>query len=160
MSAKPLESTTLDGLYDRDFALWCEETARLLQARRFSDLDVRNLIEEVTAMAGRDRREVVSRLRVLIAHLLEWEWQPGKRSRGWQRTIDTQRAELEQVFRQSPSLRSALSESVVEAYPPALRRATLETDLPADAFPSRCPYTPDQLLDDDFLPGETRGGTP
>ena len=90
MSAKPLESATLDGLYDQDFTVWCDETARLLRAGRFAGVDIENLIEEVEAMAGSQRREVDSRLRVLLLHLLKWDRQPKKRSTSWISTIDTQ----------------------------------------------------------------------
>ena len=53
-------------LYDRDFVLWTEEMARLLRERRFDQLDIENLAEEVESMGKRDGREVENRLEVRI----------------------------------------------------------------------------------------------
>ncbi len=153
VSAKPLKSATLDGLYDEDFALWCDETARLLRAGRLSDIDVENLVEEMEAMAGNQRREVRSRLRVLLMHLLKWEKQPDKRGRSWVSTIITQRRELGLLFEQSPSLRRTLTESLGKAYAEAMKDAARETGLPASTFASERRYPADQILDDDFWPG-------
>lgn len=152
MSAKPLKSATLDGLYDQDFTAWCDETARLLRAGRFTDVDVQNLIEEVEAMAGNQRREVSSRLRVLIVHLLKWDKQPGKRSTSWISTLATQRDDLEDVLEQSPSLRRTLQDAVTKMYPRAVRLASIQTGLPKNVFPPECPYSLDQILDYDFPP--------
>jgi len=152
MSAKPLESTTLIGLYDEDFLAWCEETGRLLRARRFAQVDVENLIEEVEAMAGSQRRELESRLTVLLLHLLKWERQPGKRKLGWENTIVAQRRELRRLFQQSPSLRPALAKAIIAVYSDAVEDATRESRLPVSAFPPECPYTPEQIMDRNFLP--------
>lgn len=156
MSTKPLESAALGGLYDRDFAVWCDETARLLRAGRLAAIDVEHVAEELEAMAKSDRRQVRSRLRVLILHLLKWEYQPDKRKVGWEKTIATQRAELELVLEDSPSLQPALPESIARAYPGAVEDAVRETRPPADEFPNTCPYTSHQILDSNFLP-QARG---
>ena len=58
-------------LYDRDFVLWTEEMARLLRERRFGELDIENLAEEVERMGKRDRRELLSRLEALLMHLVK-----------------------------------------------------------------------------------------
>ena len=152
VSAKPLESASLDGLYEQDFVVWCEQTARLLRASQFAEIDIENLIEEVEAMAGSQRREVDSRLRVLMLHLLKWDKKPEKRSRSWLSTMDTQRTELEGVLEQSPSLRRTLPEAITKMYPAAVRGVSLETGLPRGAFSSECPYTLEQILDYDFPP--------
>ena len=36
----------------------------------------------------------------------------------------------------------------------ALENASDETGLAEDAFPAECPFTPDQILSDDFLPDD------
>jgi len=154
MSAKALKPATLGGLYDQDFALWCDETVRLLRAGQLGEIDVENLIEEVEAMAGSQRREVDSRLRMLLLHLLKWDRQSKKRSTSWVSTIDTQRSDLEGVLKQSPSLRRTVPEAIINMYPAAVRGASIETGLPKSAFPAECPYTPEQILDHDFLPGQ------
>lgn len=139
-------------LYEEDFLAWTQETVRLLRGHRFSELDLENLIEEVESMAGSQWREMHSRLTVMIQHLLKWKFQPAKRSRSWRSTLVTQRIELKRLLRQSPSLKSGLRESVAEVYPDAIRTASAETNLPAQTFPARCPFTAEQILDPDYLP--------
>ena len=139
-------------IYDEDFVAWAADTAQLLRERRFDEIDVENLAEEVDAMAGRDRRELQSRLAVIVIHLLKWKYQRNKRSRSWQSTIVTQRRELRQLLQQSPSLKREVAESVKEVYPDAVDGAAAETGLSVSAFPSACPFSPEQVLDRTYLP--------
>jgi len=155
MSVQSLKPT-VSKLYDQDFVAWAFQTARLLRAGRLEEIDAESLAEEVEAMAGRDQREVVSRLKTLLLHLLKWRYQAGKRSRSWQKTIDAQRVELEDVFEQSPSLRATLPEALAKAYPRAVRTAGIETGLPAGIFPAKCPFSREQILSSEFLPEPRR----
>jgi len=152
MGTKPLIRSSAK-LYEEDFALWTAETARLLREGRFKDIDVAHVAEEIEDMGNRDHRELFSRLRLIVHHLLKWQYQPEKRSRSWQSTVDLQRGEIRQLFRQSPSLRRTVPEMVPEVYRDAAKQASIETDLPEQSFPQECPYTPEQILDRDFLPG-------
>jgi hypothetical protein len=82
-------------LYDHDFNLWLLETIKELQARNFENIDLENLIEELDSLAKRDRRELKSRLRVLISHLLKRRYvNNSEYHRGWELTIKEQRSEL------------------------------------------------------------------
>jgi len=150
-SAKPPQHKLL---YDQDFAVWTQQTARLLRAGRFTEIDIESLAEEVEDMGKRDRDEAHSRLRVLLAHLLKWQQQPEKRSRSWRSTIATQRVELGQVFRRSPSMMRVLDESLAEIYFDAVEQAAIETGLPADSFPRDCPFSVQQILDRAFPGGD------
>ena len=151
MDAKTLKPAAAS-LYDEDFAIWTAETARLLRAGRFDEVDIEHVAEEIEDMGKRDKRELHSRLTVLILHLLKWKWQPEKQTRGWQSTLLTQRAELDRLMEDSPSLRRTVAAAVAKVYPAALTTVALETGLPSAAFPGECPYSPDQILDRDFLP--------
>ena len=151
MGAKTLKRRT-SSLYDQDFAVWTSETARLLRAGRFDEIDIEHVAEEIDDMGKRDKRELHSRLTVLLLHLLKWNCQPNKQSSGWQSTILTQRAELERLFEDSPSLRRAIGGAVFKVYPAALRTAVVETGLPTATFPRDCPFTAEQILDSNFLP--------
>ena len=68
--------------------------AELAAQGRLEELELSNLAEYLSEMARRDRREVKSRLTVLLAHLLKWRYQPDHRSGSWRGTIVTQRQEL------------------------------------------------------------------
>jgi len=151
MAAEPL-TRPVAKLYHQDFVEWARESARLLRSGRFDAVDVEHVAEEIEDMGISHEREVLSRLRVLIVHLLKWGCQPEKRSGSWRSTIDVQRTEIGDVLRRSPSLRGSLSGLTVEAYPGAVRRASMETGLSQNTFPAECPFSVAQLLDENFLP--------
>lgn len=143
----------METTYDQDFYKWTQESARLLRERRFEDLDIENLVEEVESMGRSEKREFVSRLAVLIAHLLKWEYQPERRSRSWASTISTQRSEAEDVLEDNPSFKSIMDEMILKAYRKAIFRAVSDTGLSGKLFPPSCPYSFEQVMDMEFLPG-------
>lgn len=139
-------------LYERDFCLWLERQAALLRERRFGELDLENLIEEIEAMGRRDRKAVKSNLVVLLMHLLKHQFQLQQRSAGWRGSIVEHRQRLRDDFEESPSLRPHAAEVFARAYADARERASAETGLPLRTFPTSSPYTLDQALDPRFLP--------
>lgn len=139
-------------LYNTDFYTWTQEQATLLRNEELERLDAPNLIEELEAMGRRERRELLSRLTVLITHLLKWHIQPDLRSRSWQNTIRPQRRDIAFLLDDNPSLRRLFTELVEQAYPYARADAINETGLLAPHFPDTCPYTEAQILDSDFFP--------
>jgi hypothetical protein len=146
-----------DDLYDRDLFAWTVQQAdllhRLARGERVNDaLDAANLAEEIESLGRSQRREVSSRLRVLLMHMLKWQCQPERRSDGWSATMREQRREIEGVLEDSPSLRPAIPDIMPAAFRRALHDAAAETKLPASAFPETCPWTPEQVLDLDYLP--------
>jgi hypothetical protein len=146
--AKTLERP--HALYDQDLLAWAERQAEHLRAGQLDQLDVEHLIEELEAMAGRLRRELKNRLRVLLAHLLKWQAQRRRRSRSWAATIAEQRDQIEALLEENPSLRRDLDEIARSAYPRAVRLAAIETGLPRDAFPDELPYARGDILGDDL----------
>jgi hypothetical protein len=141
----------LSALYEADETAWLERMAELIRAGRVADLDFANLSEYLSDMAKRERREVHSRLMVLLAHLLKWEYQPDQRSRSWQGTVLTQRHDLGLLL-DSGTLRRHADAVLADAYQAARRQAATETGLPVETFPAECPYTVDDLLRQDPLP--------
>ncbi len=139
-------------LYDEDFALWASETARLLRMRRFAEIDFEDVAEEIEQLSRSDQRELLSRLTILILHLLKWTLQPDKRSMSWRLTIANQREELRRLFRQSPSLRGTLAEAIEEVYLDSVEKASIETGLEILEFPGRCPFAADEIPLGSFLP--------
>jgi hypothetical protein len=138
--------------YDDDFFAWTQEQARLLRTGEFSQVDVENVAEELESMGRRDKRELDSRLEILLMHLLKWHVQVRMRSPGWQGSIREQRRRIQKLFRESPSLVPSMDGMIPEAYAEARNLAADETGLVETSFPAVCPYTPEQILDDDFLP--------
>lgn len=126
--------------YEADFYAWTQSQAALLRSRQFDALDLDNLIEEIESMGRQERRELVSRLRVLIAHRLKWEFQPARRSASWQATIREQRLQIDRLLAQSPSLKAYLPEAFEAAYPLGRLLAVQETNLDEATFPDRPPF--------------------
>lgn len=147
-----MTTLTSTKLYDTDFYAWTERQAELLRAEEFEEVDWDNLIEEIMAMGAAQRRELTSRLQVLIMHLLKWQYQPDLRSKSWGYTIRDQRNELTYLLEESPSLRTLLIERIAVAYPRAVKDALEETGFLRSPFPSTCPYTAEQILDETFWP--------
>jgi hypothetical protein len=146
--AKALERP--QGLYDEDLLAWAERQAAHLRAGQLDRLDVEHLVEELEAMAGKLRRELKNRLRILLAHLLKWQAQPKRRSRSWAATIAEQRDQIEALLEENPSLRRSLDEVARSAYPRAVRLAAIESGLPRHAFPAELPYGAKEILGDDL----------
>jgi len=138
--------------YDEDFYAWTQEQARLLRTGQFSQIDVENVAEELESMGRSDKRELDSRLEVLLMHLLKWQVQPNLRPPSWRGTIREQRRRIEKLCRESPSLRPQVPHLIPDAYVEAREKAVEETGLAEAAFPTECPFTPEQILADDFLP--------
>jgi uncharacterized protein DUF29 len=135
----------LDELYETDETAWLEESARLLDERRFDELDLTYLAEYLRDMARRDKREVLSRLTFLLAHLLKWDRQPDRRTASWRVTIDNQRDELNDLL-ESGTLRRHAEEILPRAYERARRQAVADTGLSDADFPPESPVSIDQLL--------------
>lgn len=147
------EALDLSVLYERDETAWLEVMSALAANGRHAEMDYQNLSEYLADMALRDRREVFSRLAVLLTHIMKWERQPDRRSTSWARTILEQRSELRQIF-ESRTLRNHAEAVLTKAYADARRRAAVETGLPLNVFPVTDPRGLDQLLvEPDVVPG-------
>lgn len=138
--------------YETDFYAWVLHNAQLLRERRWSEIDVEHLIEELESMGKNNQRELNSRFKILLAQLLKWQYQPEHRSKSWQRSIDEQRSELDDLIEENPSLTTRFSHAVANAYPKAVKLAVKETRLSLNTFPQKCPYLLEQILDENFYP--------
>ena len=139
-------------LYDLDFAEWARENAELLRSGRVAEADLEHIAEEIEDMGKRERRSLYTRCVRLIEHLLTWEHQPERRGRSWSQTIYLQRKGIRRLLKENPSLTPHMPEIVAEAYEEAAGSASIVTGLTLNVFPSACPWTIEQLLDDQFLP--------
>ena len=139
------EALDLSVLYERDETAWLEAMSALAASGRHAQMDYQNLSEYLADMARRDRREVFSRLVVLLTHLLKWEQQPEKCSGSSRVTIREQRRELRQLL-ESRTLRNHAAAVLDDAYAEARRQAADETELPLDLFPDEDARGIDELL--------------
>lgn len=138
---------TLQKLYEQDFVAWCETTVAQLKAGKIHQLDIENLIEEIDSLGKRDRRELISRLRVLLAHLLKRLYVPMPENfNGWELTITEQRKQIQTLLKDSPSLKPYLVETLPEVYLDSLELVSIEYR--QANFPNDCPFCTevDELL--------------
>jgi hypothetical protein len=140
------------GAYDEDFFAWTQEQAQLVRSGEFSSLDLENVAEELESMGRSARRELRNRLAILLMHLLKWQYQPAFRSRSWSGSVQEQRREVQNLLDESPSLRPLVIQDLAHIYALAAAKAVAETGLAETTFPAACPFTPEQILAEDFLP--------
>ena len=143
-------------LYEKDYSAWIEGQMALLRHGKVQDLDTLHLLEELEAMGRRERNDLVSRLIILIAHLLKWRYQPEHRTSSWRGSIVEQRVQVIRELRLSPSLNPFFPQAIEQAYPDALRIATQETGIKETMFPGKCPFNERELLDEGYWPQDHR----
>lgn len=138
--------------YDADYYGWTLDQAAAVRAGRFDLVDRENLAEEIESLGKSEKREIESRLVLVLLHLLKWQFQPEKRKGGWEAIIRVQRKDLNKLLGENPSLKHYPAETQADSYVKAKLDAEKETGIAYEAFPDACPYTIEQVLDDAFLP--------
>jgi Domain of unknown function DUF29 len=94
-------------LYDRDFFAWSRQQAELLRAGKLAQADIEHIAAEIDSMGRTEKRELISRLSVLLLHLLKWRYQPDKRGPSREASIRVQR-KLADHLDDNPSLKPLL----------------------------------------------------
>jgi hypothetical protein len=139
-------------LYDLDFAEWARQNADLLRSGRASEADLEHIAEEIEDMGKRERRSLHNRCVRLMEHLLKWQYQPQRRCSSWRRTIISQREGIQVLLNENPSFRPGWPGVAAEAYDHAAKIVSVVTKRPRAEFPAVCPFTLEELLDEEFLP--------
>jgi hypothetical protein len=134
------ETSPAPARYEDDLYGWVEAQIALLKAGRLTEVDARNIAEEL-ADVGHDQYDILeSALGILMMHLLKWDHQPTHRSRSWVNTVHEQRKRIARVLRKNPSLKSRIPEATEEGYEDARDNAAAETGVARKLFPKACPY--------------------
>ncbi|RBP17326.1 uncharacterized protein DUF29 [Roseiarcus fermentans] len=134
--------------YDSDFYAWAHEQAALLRSGRLAEADVEHIAEEIESLGRAEKRELVSRLTILLLHLLKWRFQPNLRGRSSSLTIKEQRKEVLNHLADNPSLRAKTGEAMAAAYDVAILKAARETAMDEEEFPAACPWTFEEATGD------------
>ena len=155
-----MNDQTLQTLYDSDFQVWIEKTIDCLEKQQFNRLDIQHLIEELTDLGRSDRKALESNLMILIAHLLKIQNDVPEPMKGsWYDSVVEHRQRVYKNLRDTPSLKNYLETAIQSAYPDARKVAIKEGKLakfgvlipPETDYPMTCPFTLEQLLDEDFM---------
>lgn len=138
-------------LYETDFHAWTQEQAELLRQGQLSHLDRERMAEEIEGL-GQQQRQELERFGILLGHLLKWQFQPSHQSKSWIATIPEQRRKIQRLVQQNSSLKPYVPEAIAEGYETGLDLVIRETPLTYEDLPDGCPYTTEQILDNNFLP--------
>ena len=103
-------------------------------------------------MGASERRELINRVAQLIFHLLKWQYQPQFRSRSWSASVDEQRLKLAQLFDENPGLKGRASDFIPKGYKQSLALMRKETPLERKDLPPQCPYSIEELVDEEYYP--------
>ena len=139
-------------VYDQDFYVWTEVQAELLRQRRFGDLDLDNLIQEVEGLGDTKKSAVLNNARVIIEHLLKLQHSPARpparlgRIRSSTTGPGSSSSSRRGCARSWPKSCCASTRSLVA---PTERKLRLYgEDAAAAALPTTCPYGVDQITGD------------
>ncbi len=151
-------------LYDKDFVRWTEQQAAALRDASGLDtnlpLDWENLAEEIDSLGRSQKRELRSRVAVIIEHLIKLECSPATDPRrGWIETIGRERAEIERLFDDSPSLKGEVGRVVAIETARGIRRLLQTLRRHGETTPdvitkvTAANYSEEQVLAD-WFPGD------
>ena len=138
--------------YEEDFYGWISASIVLLKQKRFGEMDINHLIEELEDMGNNRKHALVSRFAQLIFHLLKWQHQPDFRGRSWEASIQEQRKRVKKLLLENPSLKAEFTIFLADAYEDSILLVKKETHIDLKLFPQDCPYTLEQILNSDFYP--------
>ncbi|WP_257291950.1 DUF29 domain-containing protein [Endozoicomonas sp. ONNA1] len=159
----------MSDLYHTDPYKWLTEQVSLLADRRFDELDLDNLLEELELSLQDKVDRLASELKTLIQHSLKMEYQTtvlresvatGRVLRKWKGSIRHPRTAIEMLLAGTPSLYQQSNEALAIAYPNAKKDAIKEMNdhlhksqhLNEDSFPNECPWSFDKLMETEWYP--------
>lgn len=148
-------------LYDNDFLLWIELTIQHLENGNFNELDTLNLIEELKDLGKSEKNALESNLMILLAHLLKLTVQknvPEMMKGSWYDSIVEHRKRIKKQLSKTPSLKNYLPQILEDVYQDGRdiaikegKRAAFGIPIPHESdYPLQCPFTLEQMLEDDF----------
>ena len=145
-----MNTSNLAQLYEKDETAWLDEMAQLVKEQQLEMIDFQNLYSFLWDMAQRDRREVLSRLKILLVHKLKLDFQPEQRSSSCRNTILEQQDQLQDLL-ESKTLYRHAQEILAKAFGGATSLAARETGIDEKKFPKECPLSLEQLLGENLL---------
>jgi hypothetical protein len=144
--------------HDTDIVAWAEEQAQVLRAWRprvevtsgSNVIDWQNIIMEIEELARSHRRELASRISNILVQFLKLSASPATDPHpGWRTTIRTERAEIERLLADAPSLRPIVPDVIdLELRPARMLAEGALADYGEEPTVDigTLIYTPDQVL--------------
>ena len=144
---------TINPKYEEDVYGWATHTAELLRSNKMDEVDFDSIIEEIESLGRSEKGQLINRLSLILSHLLKWQYQPARKTRSWDLTIKENRRRFKNILKDNPSLKSKLDEILDDAYYYAKLEAGKETSIDEGTFPEVCPYSFEEITNDEFYPG-------
>jgi len=144
--------STINPKYEGDLYGWAIHTAELLRSKKMDEVDFDNVIEEIEALGRSEKSELRSRLSLILSYLLKWKYQPTMRGHSWKYALIEHRMMVEFILEDNLSLKNDLNKILKDAYIIARLKAAGETSLSEEEFPKECPYTFDEIMNNEFYP--------
>jgi hypothetical protein len=140
--------------YESDIVAWANQQAWFIRNKKFDLLDLEHLAEEIEDVSKGEQRELANRMAVLLLHLLKWQYQPERQGTSWRLTIKHQCEKVKRRLKNTPSLKHCLQNEDwwADAWTDALDETEKETGIPIERLPELCPWTIEQILNDEWFP--------
>lgn len=133
--------------YNTDYYKWLKEQVQLLQQKRFDEVDLDNVIEELSDNARMEWINLVNATKTLIVNLLKWEYFIDERTIDVVSNIVERRETIDKLISNSPSL-IIEDDKLQSVYESALFNV-----VKSQPIPNNCKYTWNQLIDTNYYPG-------
>jgi hypothetical protein len=137
-------------LYEKDFCAWSQEQSKLLLNKRWDEIDIENIAEEIQDLGNSRRLSLESYLTVLFQHWIKKEYAQEMQgnSRSWDASIEISLSKIRRIINKNPALRREMNEMIQFAYQSGKRAAIGEcTLIEVDMIPKECPWTVEEILD-------------
>jgi len=150
-----MEVQRLKELYEKDFYLWVQENLKLLKNREYNLVDWENLLEEVDGIGRGLYIAMLRQMRKVMEGLYRWEnFKDHPEAYDWVEEVSRARRELEDIFKDSPSLKAIAQErdTMQKAWNLSARALGRWLEHPKNKeltinFPQECPYTFQQIME-------------
>jgi hypothetical protein len=140
-------------LYEKDFYQWIETTIKNLENKEYEAIDWENLIEEVASLGRSEKHKLKSLLTRLLEHLLKlayWESKKEFNANHWRKEIRNFRVQLNDLIKDSPSLKPLAKSILTECYQDACEFFSDHSGITLKSFPNQLNYSLEEILNKEF----------
>ncbi|MBV8045705.1 MAG: DUF29 domain-containing protein, partial [Paludibacterium sp.] len=96
--------------YDTDLLIWIHQQVELLRAKKFDQLDIENLIDEVESIGIQFKIEFSDHLEMVMKYLLKCEYQAAHPPQKWKSLLWDHRCQMSDILEDMPSLENSFDE--------------------------------------------------
>jgi hypothetical protein len=129
-----------------------EQRSEFVRTENLQRQEIVRLVREIDTLRQPDYQELIRLLETLLIRLLQYRYSPALLSCRQEQQIVESRSELIHQLVDKSFLNTYFGHALQIAYGNARHTVRRETGSALDTFPERCPFLPEQVLDQNFLP--------